>query len=254
MISLYLNLGLLLFGYASLWFIISLIIKRNDVADVAWGLGYVGLCIYHYLRFEPHATALVVYMLVSLWGLRLSIYIGMRNAKKSEDFRYKQWREEWGSTFYWRSFLQVYLLQAFFLLIISSPIIMAAQSGGIGWHWTSFVGIGLWLIGFYWQTVGDYQLGQFIKKRQDKSEIMQTGLWKYSRHPNYFGEIVMWWAVFVVVVPLQYGIYALISPLLITWLITSVSGVPMLERKYKGNKVFEAYKKRTPALFPKLWQ
>ncbi len=254
MISLYLNLGLLLLGYASLWFVISLIIKRNDVADVAWGLGYVGLCIYHYLFFPQHTAALVVYGLVALWGLRLSIYIGMRNAKKTEDFRYKQWREERGGSFYWRSFLQVYVLQAFFLLIISSPIIMAAQSDGIGWHWTSFVGIGLWFIGFYWQTVGDYQLSQFVKKREDKAEIMQTGLWKYSRHPNYFGEIVMWWAVFVVVVPLQYGIYAIISPLLITWLITSVSGVPMLERKYKGNKAFEAYKKQTPALFPKLWR
>lgn len=250
MISLYLNLGLLLLGYASLWFVISLLLKRNDVADVAWGLGYVGLCIYNYLTFPQHVTALIVYLLVSLWGLRLSVYIGMRNARKKEDFRYKQWREEWGRSFYWRSFLQVYVLQAFFLLIISTPIIMAAQSAAFGWHWTGLVGIGLWLFGFYWQAVGDYQLAEFLKKRKDKSEIMQTGLWKYSRHPNYFGEIVMWWAVFIVVLPLQYGIYAVISPILITWLITFVSGVPMLEKKYEGNAAFEVYKQQTPALFP----
>ncbi len=250
MISLYLNLGLLLLGYASLWFVVSVIIKRNDVADIAWGLGYVGLCIYHYLSFPQHVTALIVYLLVSLWGIRLSVYIGMRNAGKTEDFRYRQWREEWGATFYWRSFLQVYVLQAFFLLVISTPIVMAAQSAAMDWHWSGPVGIGLWLFGFYWQVVGDYQLAQFLKRRKDRSEIMQTGLWKYSRHPNYFGEIVMWWAVFIVVLPLQYGIYAIASPVLITWLITSVSGVPMLERKYKGNAAFEAYKQKTPALFP----
>lgn len=251
MISLYLNLSLLLLAYASLWFVISLILKRNDVADIAWGLGYIGLCIYNYMSLPQHTTALVVYGLVSLWGLRLSIYIGMRNARKAEDFRYRQWREEWGSTFYWRSFLQVYVLQAFFLLVISSPIIMAGISTSVEWHWISVIGVGFWVIGFYWQGVGDYQLAQFLKTRKNKAEIMQTGLWKYSRHPNYFGEIVMWWAVFFVVLPLQYGIYAIISPLLITWLLTSVSGVPMLEKKYKGNRAFEAYKQRTPALIPR---
>lgn len=251
MISLYLNLSLFLLAYAGLWFVISLVLKRNDVADIAWGLGYIGLCIYNYMSFPQHTTALVVYSLVSLWGLRLSIYIGMRNARKTEDFRYRQWREEWGSAFYWRSFLQVYVLQAFFLLIISSPILMAGMSTPVEWHWISAIGAGFWLIGFYWQAVGDYQLARFLKTRKDKAEIMQTGLWQYSRHPNYFGEILMWWGVFVVVIPLQYGIYAVISPLLITWLLTSVSGVPMLEKKYKGNKAFEAYKQRTPALLPR---
>lgn len=252
MIDLYLKLSLLLLAYASLWFIISLIIKRNDVADIAWGLGYVALCIYCFISFSHHTTALVVYALVSLWGLRLSVYIGLRNANKAEDFRYKQWREEWGRTFYWRSFLQVYLLQAFFLLIISTPIIIAAKSEALGWHWTTFMGAGLWLVGFYWQTVGDYQLSQFRKKRKDKNEIMQTGLWRHSRHPNYFGEILMWWSIFIVVAPLQYGLYAVVSPLLITWLLVSVSGVPMLEKKYEGNEAFEAYKQKTPALIPKL--
>lgn len=253
MIALYLKLGLIILLYATGWYIISLIKKRNDVADIAWGMGYIVLCIYCYFSFEFHPTALLVYVLVSLWGLRLSIYIASRNAGKSEDFRYKQWRDEWGKAFYWRSYLQVYVLQGFFLLIISSPIVMAAQSGAQALHWSAYVGIGIWLVGFYWQSVGDYQLTQFRKKRKDKAEIMNTGLWKYSRHPNYFGEILMWWAVFIVVLPLQYGIYALISPVLITWLLVSVSGVPMLERKYKGNTLYEEYKAKTPALIPRFW-
>ena len=253
MITLYLELGLFLLIYASIWYVISLIKKRNDVADIAWGLGYVGLCVYLFLKGATMDYAMLVFLLVVLWGLRLSIYISLRNSGKKEDFRYKQWREEWGSTFYWRSYLQVYLLQAFFLLLISSPVIMASQSSPLDFHWSAWVGTGLWLIGFYWQTVGDYQLSRFRKQRKHKDEIMQTGLWKCSRHPNYFGEILMWWAVFVVVLPLEYGIYAVISPLLITYLLTSVSGVPMLERKYKGNAAFEAYKAKTPALFPKFW-
>lgn len=253
MISLYLTLSLILLGYATLWFIISLIIRRNDVADIAWGLGYIALSAYCYSTFTQHTTALVIYALVTLWGLRLSVHIGIRNAGKSEDFRYKKWREEWGRSFYWRSYLQVYLLQAFFLLIISTPIIMVAMSESIGWHCTSFAGIALWCVGFYWQAVGDYQLARFRKHKKYKDEIMQRGLWRYSRHPNYFGEIVMWWAIFLVVLPLEYGIYALVSPVLITWLLVSVSGVPMLEKKYEGNADFEAYKAKTPALLPKLW-
>jgi steroid 5-alpha reductase family enzyme len=251
--SIYLTLGLILLAYASLWFNISLIIRRNDVADIAWGPGYIALCAYCYFTFVPHTTALVVYGLVTLWGLRLSIHIGLRNAGKSEDFRYKKWREEWGRSFYWRSYLQVYLLQAFFLLIISTPIIMAAKSESIGWHWTSIVGMTLWCVGFYWQAVGDYQLAMFRKRKKHKDEIMQHGLWKFSRHPNYFGEILMWWAIFLVVLPLEYGLYAIVSPVLITWLLVSVSGVPMLEKKYEGNAAFEAYKAKTPALLPKFW-
>ena len=143
MITLYLELGLFLLIYASIWYVISLIKKRNDVADIAWGLGYVGLCVYLFLRGAQQDYALLVYLLVMLWGLRLSIYIGLRNSGKKEDFRYKQWREEWGSTFYWRSYLQVYLLQAFFLLLISSPVIMASQSSPLDFHWSAWVGTGL---------------------------------------------------------------------------------------------------------------
>jgi steroid 5-alpha reductase family enzyme len=248
-----LKLAFIILIYASSWYIISLFSRRNDVADIAWGLGYIVLCIYCYLYVSVQPTAVVVYALVTLWGLRLSIYIGLRNGKKTEDFRYKQWREEWGKTFYWRSYLQVYLLQGLFLLIISCPIILAAYSEPSPLHWSAYVAVGFWIIGFYWQSVGDYQMTQFRKNRLDKNEVMNKGLWKYSRHPNYFGEILMWWAVFVIVLPMEYGIYAMLSPLMITWLLVFVSGVPMLERKYKGNPRYDEYKQNTPALIPRFW-
>lgn len=253
MIGLYGQLSLTLLVYASAWFGLSLWLKRNDVADVAWGLGYVLVVVFCLWHYPPHETALLVDMLVLAWALRLSLYIGLRNRGKTEDFRYKQWREEWGRTFYWRSWLQVYLLQAFLLLLISTPVSIAALAAPKALNFVSAAGAALWLLGFYWQAVGDFQLAQFKKKRKDKDEVLQTGLWKYSRHPNYFGEVLMWWAIFIIVLPLPLGWLALISPVLITWLLMRVSGIPMLEARYKDNKAYQTYRSKTPALFPKLW-
>ena len=245
------DLLFLALAYASFWFIVSIILKRNDIADVAWGMGYVGLCVYLFLTQSSGELSTYVYVLVILWGGRLSLHIGLRNRKKREDFRYKQWREEWGSNFYWRSYLQVYLLQVLLLLMISIPIIIVSQSYDSELGFLAGAGLVMWLAGFYWQAVGDYQLGQFKKQKTDKDQVMQTGLWKYSRHPNYFGEILMWFGIAIIVLPVMDGWIGLISPILITFLLLKVSGVPMLEKRYRGNAAFEEYKKITPAVFPK---
>jgi steroid 5-alpha reductase family enzyme len=185
-----------------------------------------------------------------LWGLRLSIHIYARNKGKQEDFRYKQWRAEWGKTFYWRSFLQVFLLQGIILLIIISPIIFSSTVPVQNFSVATIVGIVLWGVGFFFQVVGDYQLKEFSKQRKSRDEIIQTGLWKYSRHPNYFGEILMWWSIYFIVLPVDNSWWFIISPITITYLLLYVSGVPLLEAKYKGNKAFESYQQRTNAVFP----
>lgn len=244
------DISILAIAYATFWYVLSLIFKRNDIADVAWGLGYALLSIYLYFTQATEGLTQLVYLLVVIWGLRLSFHIGIRNARKKEDFRYKQWREDWGSTFYWRSYLQVYILQVLLLLIISIPVVISSQNEVMEWSPWTYTGLSLWLVGFYWQAVGDYQLTQFKKTRKHKEEIIQTGLWKYSRHPNYFGEICMWWGIGIIVIPFEHGLIGLISPVLITYLLLKVSGVPMLERRYKGNTTFEAYKAKTPAVFP----
>ena len=252
MINLLTDLFLLVLAYASFWYIVSLILKRNDIADVAWGLGYVLLCVYLYFTLPSSNLSKLVYLLVCIWGLRLSIHIGARNIKKSEDFRYEKWRKEWGKTFYWRSFLQVYLLQGLILLVISTPITLVAYAGG-NITWLSYVGLMVWLFGFIYQAVADYQLKQFKKKENKQTRFLQTGLWKYSRHPNYFGEILMWCGIATMVLLTGYGWVGLISPITITYLLLYVSGVPMLEKRYEGNTEFEAYKARTPAVFPRFW-
>ena len=250
MLRLFISVLIIIVIYATCWFLVSLITKRNDVADIAWGPGYILLCIYLFLTKERSVPLLVLYLLVTIWGLRLAIHIYLRNRGKTEDFRYKNWRESWRKWFYLRSYLQVYILQGIFLIIIISPVLIAGSSTTCSPGIYTWTGIIIWLIGFFFQAVGDYQLSRFTKTRKSKDEIMKSGLWKYSRHPNYFGEIVMWWGIFIITIPAEYGIFGIISPVTITWLLLFVSGIPMLEEKYSGNPAFEDYKKKTSILFP----
>jgi steroid 5-alpha reductase family enzyme len=252
MLSSFLQIGLLILVYVTAWFFIALIKKRNDVADIAWGLGFVAIAFFLLLTKQPSMQSVLVYVLIAIWGIRLATHIGLRSKGKPEDFRYKQWREEWGKSFLLRSYLQVYLLQGFFMWIISIPIIVVSIASDQATSTLILAGLIIWLIGFAFEAIGDYQLMVFIKNKKSKFDIMQTGLWKYTRHPNYFGEVLLWWGIFIIVLPLKYGIWAIISPITISYLLLYVSGIPMLEAKYKNNEQFQAYKKRTSAFFPML--
>jgi steroid 5-alpha reductase family enzyme len=246
------QIGLLICCYVSVWFVISLLIKRNDIADIAWGLGFVAIVFFLYFTHTPTLQSGIVYILTIIWGIRLAIHIGLRSKGKTEDFRYKKWRDEWGKYFVLRSFLQVYLLQGFFMWVISLPIIVVSTLKNQTTSPFILAGSIIWLVGFLFESIGDYQLMLFVKRKQNKSDIMQTGLWKYTRHPNYFGEVLVWWGIFIIVVPLPYGIWAIMSPITISFLLLYVSGIPMLEAKYELNQAFQAYKKRTSAFFPML--
>ncbi len=250
MLTIFINCFIIITIYATLWFVVALIKKRNDVADIAWGLGYIIICGYLFTTNKSSPVLLLLYSLVTLWGLRLSVHIYLRNKNKNEDFRYLAWRKEWGKTFYWRSYGQVFLLQGVLLIIIISPLINAAISGVQHWNTLTLIGTVCWLIGFYFQTLADWQLSVFIKHKKIPGTIMQSGLWKYSRHPNYFGEIMMWWGIFIISLPLSNSIFFIISPLTITLFLVFVSGVPLLENKYANNPAFKKYKKRTSKLIP----
>jgi steroid 5-alpha reductase family enzyme len=142
------------------------------------------------------------------------------------------------------------VLQGFFMLIISTPIIIAGVGSSDTFNWVTGIGLVMWFIGFAFEAIGDYQLSVFIKNKANKGDVIQTGLWKYSRHPNYFGEVLLWWGIFIMTLPIQNSFWGIISPLTITFLLLYVSGIPMLEAKYKNNPQFQAYKKRTSAFFP----
>ena len=239
--------------------------RDTSIVDIAWGLGFVligiGLC----LQLDgSNPIFRLTQVLVTIWGLRLFTHILFRKAGKPEDWRYQNWRKDWGKTHWWRSFLQVFMLQGFFMVLIASPMIAAWAAEDTSIAAISYVGAAVWFVGFYFEAVGDYQLNRFLrdkkiaaeakgKKKKGKKkqpEFMTEGLWRLTRHPNYFGEVTQWWGLWLVVLPTTYGLQAVISPLLITFLLLKVSGIPMLEKKWENNKEFKKYKKKTNAFFP----
>jgi steroid 5-alpha reductase family enzyme len=249
----YLTLGFVLWAYVSLWFVIAVLKRRNDVADVAWGLGFVLLAwASFFLSGAAAARGILVSTLVSVWGLRLAWHISRRHRGKAEDYRYAAWRREWGKWFYVRSYLQVFLLQGAFLFLTAMPVLIinASARGKLGF--LGGIGVSVWLFGFLIETAGDAQLASFVKNPLNRGRIMQSGLWRYSRHPNYFGEIVQWWGIWVVALGAAGGWFGVVGPLTITILIVRVSGIPMLERKMAENPDFADYKRRTSALIPLL--
>jgi steroid 5-alpha reductase family enzyme len=239
------------FVYMTLIYVIALFKKDNSIVDIAWGLGFVFIALLTFFLEKGFTFRhTLVTILVLIWGFRLAVHIFIRNRGRGEDFRYAQWRREWGKGFLLRSFFQIFMLQGLLLLVIVSPVMLVNSSKEAGTSLLDLFGLILWLFGFFFEAGGDYQLSRFKKDPQNKGKIMSSGLWKYTRHPNYFGEAVMWWGVFLIALSIPYGWTAIISPLLITFLLLRVSGVTMLEKRYAGNKEFEAYAKRTNAFFP----
>lgn len=247
----YLTLIVILFVYMSLWFIVSLIKKRNDVADVAWGLGFTLMAWSSFILSGDFSTrGILVGILVSIWGLRLAWHIHARNKGKIEDYRYLAWRKEWGKYFYIRSYLQVYILQGMFLFLIVFPVLLINKNTGGALGWLDALGVLVWLFGFYFEAVGDAQLSRFIKNPANKGKLMQEGLWAYTRHPNYFGEVMQWWGIWIVALSVPSGWLGIIGPLTITYLILKVSGIPLLEKKMQENPDFAEYKRRTSMFIP----
>lgn len=238
-------------GWSVGWFLLSIWYQRNDIADTAWGLFPV------FLGFVIAQTTAVtslwylLYGLILVWGLRLAWHIGRRTLKKTaEDPRYKQWRDSW-RYFYTRSFAQVFLLQTTLSFILCLPLVLATQKAEISGY--NLLGIALFFFGFGFEVLADRQLKAFIQKKKAQKtnkKIMTEGLWAYSRHPNYFGEVILWWGIFLVAFDLEMGLWLLASPALITVLILKVSGVPMAEKRYQGDPEWEAYAKKTNAFFP----
>ena len=237
--------------YMTIVYLFALKKRDNSIVDVAWGLGFVGVALLTFFLNEGWIIRhLIVSCLVFIWGVRLAIHIGIRKRGKGEDFRYAKWRQDWGRWFVLRSYFQIFMLQGIFLFVIALPIVLINLSQTENLTAFDFLGFGVWCIGFFFEAVGDYQLRQFKKRPENKGKIITTGLWKYTRHPNYFGEVVLWWGIFLLALSIENGWIAVLSPLLISFLLLRVSGVTMLEKKYAGNLDFEAYAKRTNAFFP----
>ena len=242
-------LGLLVFGFMTAFFCVSVWLQRNDIVDVAWGLGFVLVAWASYFLGAGHLKSLLSSIPVTLWGLRLAYHTGIRMIGRPEDSRYAAWRTAWTTYFYLRSFVIVYMLQGFLLMIIALPVIAAhLTSYQCGYLWP--IGLAIWVIGFACEVVADWQLKHFISQQQNHGKVCDVGLWRYSRHPNYFGEVTLWWGMYLLCLPHDYYVITLVGPLAITFLILYVSGVPMLEKEFENNQDYQLYKKRTSAFIP----
>jgi len=244
-------LALIIFCYMISWFGVSLVKKRNDVADVAWGLGFVLLAwASMFLAEATSIRSIVTVLLVSIWGLRLAWHIALRHRGKGEDYRYAKWRMEWGKWFFIRSYFQVYILQGLLLFLVVVPVLLINYNVGQAWGFLDLCGLFLWGIGFYFEVVGDAELSRFISNPENRGKLMQSGLWRYTRHPNYFGEVTQWWGIWLLALGVPYGWLGIIGPLTISILILKVSGVPLLEKKMAEHPEFASYRKRTSMFFP----
>lgn len=242
---------LLIFVYMNLIFVIAHTKKDNSAADVAWGIGFILIAYFTLLKnglFLPRHLLLTG--MITLWGLRLSGHIFLRNLGKTEDQRYRRWRQAWGPYVFLRSFLQVFMLQGLLLLIIAYPIILINISMTEGLGLLDLLGSLVWLAGLLFEALGDYQLYRFLKDPTNIGKVMTTSLWRYTRHPNYFGEVLIWWGIYFVALSVPYGWTAIVSPITITYLLLFVSGIPMTEKLFAGNPAYEVYKKQTSRFFP----
>ncbi len=241
----------------SLW-ICSLPIKDASIVDRFWGAGFVLIAWVLHLTVpsaEHNVTRAVVLALVTIWGLRLSLYIHVRNRGHGEDYRYAEMRRHHGSRFWWYSFLSVFSLQGILMLLVSAPIILVMSNPEVS-KLTHFgvAGFLVWIVGFVFEAGGDWQLTQFKKNPANKGQLLRDGLWSVTRHPNYFGDALQWWGLGIFAIPYgTFGIVVLAGPLLMTLFIRKVSGVDLLEKSLANRKPgYEDYVRSTPPFLPSL--
>ena len=241
----------IILGFMTILWIASLILKNSSIVDIFWGTGFV-IANWAYFFLAPDgspARKWLISLLVTVWGLRLSFYILRRNWGKPEDFRYQKWREESGKIWWWKSFFQVFLLQGILLWIISAPLLAAHIYPGGALSVLDGLAILVWAIGFFFEAAGDWQLARFKANPANRGKVMDTGVWRYTRHPNYFGDAAQWWAYYLVALAAG-GWWTIFSPILMTTLLVRVSGVALLEKSLDSRPGYREYIESTSAFIP----
>jgi steroid 5-alpha reductase family enzyme len=245
--------ALVLFVFMTLIFVIARARDRLDTVDSAWGLAYI-VAAWAVVLQARSGRGILVAILITIWGLRLTRHLFIRSARRGKDDpRYQEMRAEWKGNVWLRAYGVVFLLQGFLVWIISIPVVMVAGQLLPRAHWLNGAGVILWLIGFITESVADHQLTVFVenqKVKKTKNAVLDTGLWRYSRHPNYFGELTQWWAIGLIACQTSFGWVGLLGPLVLTITIVLVSGIPPIESRRKSNPEYRKYMARTSPLIP----
>lgn len=241
-----------IFGLMITTWLISLARRDVGIIDICWGIGFAAIAWTLWLRAgERHAADWLVPVLTSVWAARLSIHLAVRNLGKPEDFRYRAMRKRWGSRFPLISLVIVFGLQGAVMWFVSLPLQVSLSMTAQTIPSIAAGGIALWAIGLFFETVGDWQLVQFKSDPENAGQVLDTGLWRYTRHPNYFGDCLVWWGLFLVAVSQSGAWWTVISPATMTFLLLRVSGVSLLEKSLKDSKPqYADYVSRTNAFLP----
>lgn len=241
--------------FMTLMFGVSLKLRRTDVVDVAWGPAFVVAALTSYvvsgydLPIGWNVQTLVT-VLVIIWAARLGLAMFKRVSSHPEDKRYVALRRKWKGNAALNTYLRIFVLQGILATVISIAVIHINLSLPTPIDMFAFGGAAIWLAGFLFESIGDRQLKQFLAEPKNKGKLMTTGLWQYTRHPNYFGESMMWLGIFIIALSTQYGWVAVIAPVIIMYLLLFVSGIPMTEESFAGKPGWAAYKKRTSKFVP----
>ncbi|MGD8990524.1 MAG: DUF1295 domain-containing protein [Desulfobacterales bacterium] len=232
---------------------LSLVKKNVTLVDSLWGLGFVLIAWITFGLTDGYpGRQLLLAGLTSVWGVRLSAHLTWRNWGKAEDPRYGSWRQASGERFWILSLFKVFLLQALFLWVIA----LAIQYGQVSpqpahWTWLDILGFIIWLVGFFFESVSDWQLERFKADSENRGKVLDCGLWHYSRHPNYFGESLIWWGLFLIALSTPGSWWTVVSPLIITAVLLKMTGIPLMEKTIVNTRPgYADYIRRTPAFFP----
>lgn len=235
----------------------AVILKKNDLADVLWGPAFVLTALAAALWGTSDGISslslrsLILLSLLTIWATRLFVHVGWRNlSHKTEDVRYNNWRKAWGKNWLWRSYLQVFVLQALILYVFLTPVLLSIDTPATPLSLLGRFGLMVAVTGFLFESIADEQLRKFKANFENKGKLMTEGLWSWSRHPNYFGEVLQWWGIWLLVIDLPWGWATIISPIGVTYLILKVSGVSMLEDLMKNRPGFADYSARTSIFVP----
>ena len=233
--------------------LVSLVRTNVTIVDSLWGLGFVLVAWLTGLYSDGFwGRNVLIAALVTIWGLRLSVYLSVRNWGKGEDPRYGGWREKSGPNFWIVSLFKVFILQAIFLWVISLVLQVGQLSAKPAqFTYLDVIGVVVWVFGFSFESVGDWQLARFKSNPSNRNRVMNTGLWAYTRHPNYFGEFLVWWGLYLVTLATPGNWWTILSPLIVTAVLLKMTGIPLTEKSLIERRPgYEDYIRHTSAFIP----
>lgn len=244
-----LNIIISVIAFVNIFFLVAVIRKNFAIMDIAWGLGFILIAMISYLHYPISFKNAVLLMVTVTWGLRLAMYIFRRGKGKPEDRRYANLREEWKPHENIQAWIKVFMFQGVLMMIVSLPISAGMALESKNFSVINYIGLLIWLTGFSLEVVSDHYLAWWKLQEKNKGKICTEGPWRLCRFPNYFGEVLLWYGVYLLAFEVSI-FWTIIGPITINFLILKVTGVPLLEEHYKNREDYKEYASRVPRFIP----